>query len=233
MGRKLYRDLWTGKEADAREAQTIGSVAFVGMEKDEQTGHDTRLLMSEETAEQIKEIATDLRAKIPDEERQTRKRLEYAIRVLRTPVRDGLVTAHLDYFGGGRSVIDPSEWEAIGGKLWLDYANSLGGFSGRKDGPDGEVWLDRDQLEKCLDEIPTIPTARVEQKKLTREKHKTWVAMAREIAASSACPLYHGKPNVSEIARRIRNRRDSSEDVETIRKILNSDRSAWGGDKRR
>ena len=147
-----------------------------------------------EVEEQIKKFHADPHAmKVSPKERAARKRGEEARHELRELVRSGSVAGEFEYLDGPLQGIERGEWEASAGKLWLNYAESFGGFSSREDGPEGEVWLDAEQLDQCLKKMPSIPTSRTEQKKITSEKHMRWLEMAEEIAASSACPFHHAE----------------------------------------
>ncbi len=63
--------------------------------------------------------------------------------------------------------------------------------------------------------------------KITNVNHLKWLATAIRIAKEKDCPNYKGKPNTSEIARRIKKGAKLSVEAETIRRLLNRHKERW------
>ena len=224
VGRRLYRKVWTDEEADATDPPSQEILGWGRM------GEDAKPEITPEQKRQIRKAREKVepRPAISPEDRAAWERREEARQKLRDFIRHSQVRAWLHYHDGTRQDIEPPKWEAREGPLWLNYSASIGGYSNKGtgiQGDAGEVWIDRDQLEVCLLEITPVPVPRTEQKRITSQKHSAWVSLAGEIAREAGCPKFRGKPNVSAVARRVRMRGTYTNDAETIRKVLTQEKS--------
>jgi hypothetical protein len=183
VGSKLYGKNWTGEEANARgplRPQIVAGWAEMGA--------DDRPIMTPELREQIERFRAEPRVEVPPDERNNWDRREEARQALRELVRSDRVIAYLDFSDGKRKVIEPAQWEAIDGPLWLNYASSLGGFSDRQagiEGISGEVWLNREQLDQYLPGIKPPRHSQAERKADTRRRKKELQQRAEEIWQSN------------------------------------------------
>ena len=112
----------------------------------------------------------------------------------------------------------------------MNYSASFGGDKTGESGIEdlgGEVWIDREGLDSCVQESAPVPVPRDEQKQITNTKHLAWARLAKEIAKEPGVPKIRGQPNQSEVARRVRERGKYDEDAVTIRTFLKRNKHMW------
>ena len=235
VGRKLFPTKWKGKDAtdkdaDAREPPpglAILGWARIGDDGQPDTTPETGRQISEAREAWNKAVAPRL---LSPEEQSAWQRRKRAVRILGDFIRHGCVKAWLIYPDGKRHDFMPSEWEAPDGPWWLNYSASFGGYKTGESGIEdlgGKVWIDREGLDSCVQEIAPVPVPRDEQKQITNAKHLKWISSAKEIVEGPRCPMYRRKPNQREIARRVRKRGKYVDDADTIRTLLKRNKDRW------
>ena len=143
VGQRLYGSTWTGEEAAARDPdlQIVGGWAPMG-------DNDQPML----TAPQQEQLAKKLEGikktttPLPAGERKLRDRRDKARSKLEPLFQCGRVAVHMQCDDGAHCDIFPTDWNAPGLPLQVNYASSIGEF---QDGTVGVLWVDRGQLEPC------------------------------------------------------------------------------------
>ena len=225
VGRRLYGSAWTGEEAAARDPdlQIVGGWVPMG-DNDHPVLTAPQHEQLVKKLEEIKKTTTP----IPAGEKKLRDRRDEVRSKLEPLFQCGRVAIHMQCDNGARRDIFPTDWNAPGLPLQVNYASSIGEF---QDGTVGILWVDRGQLEPCLSGIEPISMPRRVRKAITNAKHQKWVKLAHQIVREPGCPRWRkGRPNTSEIARSIRKRGKLTEDSETIRRYLNGHPESWRDD---
>ena len=217
--KRLYGKGSSGNEIDARDPpgpQIVDGWAPMGK--------DGWPEITPELLEQIEEsLATLDRTKPPDDELERGGRRRMAQRELDDAIRRGLISVVMQCADGGtRRTLHPTDWIAPGSPLKVGYEGSVGEY---QDGTVGRLWVNSTELCAWLQTLEPISMPREERTRITNEKHLAWVNLAREIAKAPDCPKFRGKPNVSEVARRVRKRGKFSDCAETIRRYLHLEKS--------
>lgn len=182
VGKRLHGDAWTGKEADIPERPAPMILGWLPMLQD-----GTPAPPTDEVRRNLERARTQTHEPEPESVKDARRRLNEARNTLRDFIRHGRVGFYLLTPGGKRWQPEPAEWEATGGRLWLNYAASSAGYTDPPAGRErGEVFIDRGKLDACLSEIlSSCAKARerdqASRRRCTTERNEHIQARANEI----------------------------------------------------
>lgn len=156
VGRRIFKDDWTGNEAAGRKATLIDMIptALLG-------DNDALVKRYGVSWPDLEKLLKSRPPRLSPKDKAAWDRRNETRWCLEDFVRHGGVKAWIDYDDGTRRIIRPEEWEARRGLLRLYYETGKGKFAVHKGTrPDdiGEVWLDRARLDACLAEL-TPPEA--------------------------------------------------------------------------